>query len=146
MSGTQPVPYIFPDTVRGVLTYKNHVLLVQHRHPGPQSQGAWELPGGDIEETDNASLGDALLRVLYEQLGVFATLAGKVGIWAQQREGLNRHHHVFHAEVQTMLIHPDPAEIVSAVWFAPQAVNYLPIMLGWEDDAIQRVFAGLTLG
>lgn len=58
--------------VVGILEKDNKILITQ-RPPGKPYSGFWEFPGGKIE-ADEASQ-DALIRELYEELGIKVTSA-----------------------------------------------------------------------
>jgi len=128
--------------VRAVITNGSRVLLVQHKHREASHQGSWGLPGGRLERSDEP-LDAALLREIREELTVEGHVQGKVGTWTcASIDGEDTlENHIFHVTVDNTDFRVQRDEILSERWFSYDEIDLLRTTLGFEAEAIRRVFA-----
>jgi 8-oxo-dGTP diphosphatase len=99
------------------------VLLAQ-RLPGTPYSGFWEFPGGKLEPGESAR--DALLRELYEELGIFVTRAAP---WLTQRYDYPH----AHVELDFFRVfewqgEPHGRDGQAIAWQQPAAIEVTPLL------------------
>ncbi len=127
--------------VRAVITNGSRVLLVQHKHRDASHQGTWGLPGGRLDAGEE--LDAALLREIQEELMLDGEIQGKIGTWTCQaidNEDDMLENHIYHVTVDSTEMHVQRDEILSERWFLYDEIDILRTTLGFEAEAIRRVF------
>ncbi|ATA17883.1 (d)CTP diphosphatase [Gibbsiella quercinecans] len=78
------------DVVAGILEQGDTILLAQRAGDCDQA-GLWEFPGGKVEPGETQP--QALMRELYEELGITASIGGYVAsnAWAQATRVIHLH-------------------------------------------------------
>ncbi|MCA9912104.1 MAG: NUDIX hydrolase [Anaerolineae bacterium] len=128
--------------VRAVITHGSKVLLVQHKHREASHQGTWGLPGGRLENQEEAP-DAALLREIHEELMLDGEIQRKVGTWTCQaidNEDDMLENHIYHVTVENTDMQVQRDEILSERWFLYDEIDILRTTLGFEAEAIRRVF------
>lgn len=105
--------FIVRPTAQGtrvVLTNNNNVLVVEHTY-GPR---AHMFPGGLVklgEEPEKTAL-----REIYEELGIHLDELASLGSFVFEKHYKRDVIHVFHANIGSRAVNPDPFEIKCAFW------------------------------
>jgi NAD+ diphosphatase len=105
--------------VKGVLQYKDEVLLIQNSY-GP---AGWTFPGGGVEKHEG--LKRAVVREVFEEVGVRVRNVHYIGHYFTTREYKKDFVHCFISEVENKQFVIDNSEVVKAQWFK---LNALPDM------------------
>ena len=93
------------------------VLLAQRARP--PYRGAWEVPGGFVEQGEHPE--DAARREASEELGVAVELTGLVGIYLERAGHVDPLQVTVYAGRTTDVEpRPDPAEVAGWRWFRPE--------------------------
>jgi 8-oxo-dGTP pyrophosphatase MutT (NUDIX family) len=139
-----PVPtVVVPSVFAAVRDAAGRLLLVRRC-----DSGDWELPGGRVDVGESAVA--AAAREVAEESGVVVHVTGLVGVYTDPRyivrsvSGEVRQQFVvlFRASLVSGLPRADRLETSAAAWFAPPALDGLPMLApvrAWIGDALVPV-------
>ena len=131
-AGAPVATMVVPSVFVAVRNEQGALLLVRRC-----DSGAWELPGGRVDVGESVS--SAAVRETAEEAGVHVRVTGLVGLFTDPahvvvaaRSGATRQQFVvcLHARAVGGRPRPDGQETSAAAWFAPSAVDALPIEPG----------------
>lgn len=74
-----PVPRLCPVSVKAVLRFDQHILLLR------QPDGLWELPGGKLEPGEGLTA--ALVREVREETGLSISTGSVLDTWMREKPG-----------------------------------------------------------
>jgi mutator protein MutT len=101
-------------------------LLVIRRAEGILAGGSWCFPGGGVEAGE--SLADALIREVWEEIGVEITPLREVWEWRRPDGGLVLSWWLARL-TQPADFRPDPAEVAEVRWATPDEIRALTPVL-----------------
>jgi len=117
----------------GVLVENGRVLLAQ-RKPDAHLGGAWELPGGKVEEGEDPR--DALRRELAEELGIDVTVGEVVDVTFHWYEQAGKNILLLFFDVTRVPGSPDPRAIDVAAFEWSDAAGLDPARFPAGDVAV----------
>ena len=112
--------------VGGVLWHGDKVLLVQRGYnPG---KGAWTIPGGYVDQGE--SIGDAIVREIQEETGIYASPLSIIGIRDRPSDGPSEKHDAYIIFLMSFLggsLQPQPEEVSNLGFFRLEECSTLQI-------------------
>lgn len=126
------------EGVKCLLTSGDHVLLVRHTYGPP----VWDLPGGGVKRGE-APL-TAARREMAEELGLMDADWRPAGVVTGRQNFRHDTVHGFAAELVSLDLVPNPAELASVRWFLRSALPHglglyaRAFLPGAEDKSADR--------
>jgi 8-oxo-dGTP diphosphatase len=127
-----------PLLVSAGIIYRNDRVLVGQRRKGDRHSLKWEFPGGKVEQGESPQ--QALIRELWEELHIAATIGGELARYQHDYPSGSRVHLIFFA-VPDFRGEPDGLVYEQISWIVLRDLPALDFLEG-DLDFIRRLARG----
>ncbi len=127
-----------PLLVSAGIIHRNHHVLVGQRRKGDRHSLKWEFPGGKVEHGESPQ--QALIRELWEELHINATVGGELARYQHDYPSGSRVHLIFFA-VSDFSGEPNARVFEQISWIGLRDLPTLDFLEG-DLDFIRRLSRG----